>query len=173
MFEIGSRVVYRAEGVCVISDIRSESFGSIGKSEKYYILTPIGDKKSTVFVPINNECLVGYMRELMSAEKIEQMLCELRDERMEWIVDSRARNAVFREILSLGDRRDLVVLVNTVWEKIEEQRLAGKKPGSTDLGALAKAERLLYEEFAATTDIGSQENVMGVLRGEIRLRNKK
>ena len=35
MFDIGSYVIYRSEGVCVVSDIREENFGIIGKSEKY------------------------------------------------------------------------------------------------------------------------------------------
>ena len=51
MYEIGSYVIYRAEGFWKISDIRTESFGAIGGQEKYYILSPVNDEKSTVFVP--------------------------------------------------------------------------------------------------------------------------
>ena len=70
MFAVGSFVVYRAEGVCRISDIKAESFGVIGSKENYYILTPLNDEKSTVFVPVANETLVGMMRPLLSAEEI-------------------------------------------------------------------------------------------------------
>lgn len=173
MFEVGSYVIYRSEGVCVISDIRSESFGMIGKEEQYYILTPVNDGKSTVFVPLANEKLVGFMRRLMSAEEINAMLGELRDERMEWITDSRARNNAFKEILLRGDRRELIVLVNTVSEKLDQIADSGRKAGSTDLNALHKAERMLYEEFSATTDVASMDKIIPLLRGQISLSPRK
>ena len=172
MFKIGSYVSYRSEGVCVVSDIRDESFGTIGTSEKYYILTPVNDMKSVVFVPVANERLVGYMRPLMSAGEITQMLDELRDVRMDWITDSRARSAAFREVLSLGDRRQLVVLVNTVSEKIAELTAAGRKVGSTELGALSRAEKMLYDEFSATTDISSSDKIIPLLIGKLSLNDK-
>ncbi|MBE6576929.1 MAG: hypothetical protein E7653_02170 [Ruminococcaceae bacterium] len=172
MFEIGSRVVYRAEGVCVVSDIRNENFGTIGKEEQYYILTPINDGRSTVFVPLANELLVGYMRELMSAEEINAMVDEIREERLEWPTDNRARNNVFKETLALGERRQLCVLVNTVTEKLEKAAALGKKAGTTDLGVLHKALTMLYEEFSATTDIDTPEKILPLLRGEIKLGEK-
>ena len=172
MYEIGSYVIYRAEGVCKISDIRTESFGAIGGQEKYYILSPVNDEKSTVFVPLGNDVLLGMMRPLMSAEEICQLAEELRDRRLEWIPESRARNTMFRELLAVGDRRELIVLVNTVVEHMEATVAAGKKPGSTDENALRRARRLLYEEFSATTDIGGEEDVVPLLRGELTVRNK-
>ena len=173
MFEVGSYVIYRSEGVCVISDIRSESFGMIGKEEYYYILTPVNDGKSTVFVPLANEKLVGFMRRLLTAEEISAMLEELRDQRMEWIPDSRARNNAFKEIILRGDRRELIVLVNTVSEKLDQIAESGRKAGSTDLNAIHRAEKMLYEEFSATTDIASMDKIIPLLRGEITLLARK
>ncbi len=172
MFEIGSCVIYRAEGVCVVSDIRNESFGAIGKEEQYYILTPVNDGRSTVFVPLANDKLVGYMRKLLSADEINAMVEELKDERLEWVVDSRARSVMFREILALGDRRQLCVLVNTVAEKLEQTIAQGRKAGTTDLGTLHKAVTMLYGEFCATTNIDTPEKILPLLRGEIKLAEK-
>ena len=172
MFKIGSRVVYRSEGVCVVSDIRSESFGMIGRAEDYYILTPISDNKSTVFVPVNNEKLVAYMRALMSAEEITEMISELREQRMDWIEESRARNAAFKEVLALGDRRQLIIMLNTLAEKKEEIKAAGKKIPTGDLNALRRAEKLLYDEFSATTDIAGAKDIIRLLRGELTLNDK-
>ena len=172
MFKIGSRVVYRSEGVCVVSDIRSESFGLIGRAEDYYILTPVSDNKSTVFVPVNNEKLVAYMRALMSAEEITEMISELREQRMDLIAESRARNAAFKEVLALGDRRQLIIMLNTLAEKTEEIKAAGKKIPTGDLNALRRAEKLLYDEFSATTDIAGAKDIIRLLRGELTLNDK-
>lgn len=172
MYTIGSFVVYRAEGVCRISDIRVESFGTIGSKEQYYILTPLGDERSTVFVPVANETLVGMMRPLLSAEEIITLAAELRDIRMDWIPDGRARNIRFREILGLGDRKELIVLTNTVWEHMEEAMTHKKKPNATDEKALRRAKKLLFEEFSALTDLRSEDDLIPLLRGELLVSNK-
>ncbi|MBO5939073.1 MAG: CarD family transcriptional regulator [Clostridia bacterium] len=173
MFEIGSYVSYRAEGVCMISDIREERFGALGAMAKYYILSPVGDEKSTVFVPMDNERLLSMMRPLLSADEILQMVEELRDERMEWIEESRARNARFREIFADGDRKQLIVLLNTVAEHSEMIRQLGKKVGSTDENAMYRAKTMLFEEFSMTTDLSSMDEILPLLRGERKLRTKK
>ena len=169
MFEIGSYVVYRAEGVCVVSDIRSESFGAIGTQEDYYILTPLRDERSVFFVPINNQNLVSYMRELLSARQIMQLVSDIKDERLEWIDDSRARSAAFREILSEGDRVRIAVLLNTLYEKTEQLIAQGKKMGAGNESLLQRAEKMLFDEFCVTTDIRSQEDIARLLRGEVEL----
>ena len=173
MFDIGSYVSYRAEGVCVISDIREERFGALGGLAKYYILSPIGDEKSTVFVPMDNEGLVSMMRPLLSATEILEMVEELREERMEWIEESRLRNIRFREIVSDGDRRQLIVLLNTVAEHSEMLRTIGKKVGSTDENAQHRAQTMLFEEFSMTTDLRSAEEILPLLRGERELKARE
>lgn len=166
MFEIGSYVIYRSEGVCQISDIRQEHFGTAGVENTYYILTPLNDPKSTLFVPTDNEKLVGMMRRLLSAEEICRMAEEVRSERLEWIPESRARNNVFRELLSIGDRRTLMVMVNTVEEHLKAQIQQGKKPTATDQNVLRRAKKLLIDEFSATTNLRTEEEVSALLRGE-------
>ena len=173
MFKKGERVIYKAEGVCEISDIRIENFGAIGSNETYYVLTPMREGSSTLFVPVESRQLVGYMRKLLSAEEINALVCELREERLEWISDSRSRSTAFKDILSRGDRRELIVLYNTVWDKLQELRSTNKKAGSTELGTIDRAERMLYAEFAETTDITSPLQIGDVLRGAHTLSSKK
>ncbi len=172
MFEVGSYVTYRSEGVCIVSDIRFESFGSVGTSEQYYILTPVSDAKSLVFVPVNNPVLTGYMKPLLNADEANGLVSRLKDKRLEWCADARARTAEFKEILSSGDRERLVLLLNTLKERFEKLTAAGKKISSAELGIYSRGEKLLYEQLAAATDIASQSQVTPFLKGEILLNNK-
>ncbi len=172
MFEIGSCVVYRSEGVCQIIDIRTEPFGGRGPGERYYILSPKSDPKSTLFVPVENETLTAQMRPLLSAEEIDDLCEELRSGRMEWIPESRARNHAFREILSAGDRRELIVLVHTLWEQMEAQAKEGKKATATDQNAYRRARKLLYDEFCTTAALESEDDVLSLIRGEKTLTAK-
>ena len=172
MFSIGSYVIYRAEGVCVISDIREESFGAIGEKNKYYILSPLGDDKSTVFVPVDNERLCSMIRKLLSADEIMELAAELREERLEWIPDSRARNMRYKEIFFLGDRRDIIVLANTVMAIKREGKESDKRLTGTDENALCRAKRMLYDEFSVTAEIRTEDDVLALLVGDITIKPK-
>ena len=168
MFAIGAYVSYRSEGVCVISDIRTEVFNALGKSEEYYILAPLKDINSVLYVPVNNEVLTSKMQPLLSADEICALADELRGELLEWIDDSRARNTALREILAGGDRRELIVLVNTILDRIVRSAEIGRKITAGDENTLKRAKKMLLDEFAATTDISTDEELMGVLAGTHR-----
>ena len=172
MFSIGSHVIYRAEGVCVITDIREESFGAIGEKNMYYILSPLGDDRSLMFVPVDNEKLCSMIRPLLSAEEIMALTAELRNERMEWIPDIRARNQRYRELLSLGDRRDIIILANTIMAIKKEGKESEKRLTGTDETALRRAKQMLYDEFTATAKIRTEDDVLSLLLGELTIEAK-
>ena len=172
MFKIGDFVSYRSEGVCRISDIRRENFSKGEDGPTYYILSPVNDPKSTLFVPTDSERLTGKMRPLLSRAEIVALCRELREERLEWIEESRARNNAFREILAEGDRCRLIVLLNTVEERIAAQIAEGKRLLGTDLNAREQSRRLLYEEFSATVELGSEADLFALLRGEEPVKEK-
>ncbi|MBE6597732.1 MAG: hypothetical protein E7641_08720 [Ruminococcaceae bacterium] len=153
MFSVGSFVSYRAEGVCEITDIRNENFGTVGKDTLYYILSPIHDKKSTFFVPVDNEKLVSMMRKLLSADEIGALIEEQKGVATNWISDSKQRASYFREVLSLGERHELILLVRAVSEFERTQAALGRKVYTTDLSAKERAAKLLLDEFSVTLPI--------------------
>ena len=170
MLSIGTYVSYRAEGVCVISDIRTESFGD--KSGDYYILAPLKDVNSVLYVPVDNELLVSRMLPLLSSEEISALAEELCDERMEWNLESRARNYQFRDILNSGDRRALIILVNTITEREANQLITGKKLTGGDQSTLRRARKALFDEFSITANIANEEQLMDILACRVKCRSK-
>lgn len=173
MLKKGGYVVYRSEGVCVISDIKEETFGTVGEKEEYYILTPVKDLKSTIYVPVKNSTLRSYMRELMNAEEITEMCKAVKGERLKLPNDSRGRNNIYREIFSIGDRRELMILVNTLAEDLNSLQVLGRKVAITDENAIKRAKKLLFDEFSISTDISSEDDVVALLKGEISVSDKK
>ena len=67
-FTIGDKVTYGIHGLCELTDIKEMLFA--GKVEKYYVLTPISDNRSTVFVPCDNGILVARMKRLLRKSEI-------------------------------------------------------------------------------------------------------
>lgn len=166
MFNIGDHVSYRTEGICVVTDIRTENFGNMG-DEEYYILAPIREPNSVLYVPANNELLVSKMLPLLSASQICDLAKELRDQRIEWRNESRVRNHMLRDIINRGDRVSLILLVNTLSEKKDELLAEGKKLTAGDESILKRAKKMLLDEFSFTSDIKDEETLMLVLECKV------
>ena len=147
MYNVGAYVSYRSEGVCKIVDIRHESFGAVGKDTLYYVLSPLNDQKSTFFVPVDNGALVAMMRKMLSAEEIVELIREVSRTKTEWITDSRQRGSSFKEILSNGERAELILLIHTIKAHMEEQSAAGKKTNISDINAMKRAQRCFLRNF--------------------------
>ncbi len=160
MFKIGSYVSYRSEGVCVISDIREEAFGSPQNAKLYYVLNPKDDAKSTFFVPADNEALVAMMRKLLSAREIEKMIAEVSARPDEWIAETKPRGVYFKKLLDLGEREDLVFLVHNIKCNIDAQTALGKKPYLSDVNSLTRAAKLLLSEFSMAMPMSSIDEVI-------------
>lgn len=163
MYKVGTYVSYRSEGVCIINEIKQQEFGALDMLSEYYILSPIGDPNSKLYVPVNNEALVLKMRPLFSAEELNALARELRNEKMEWIKEPRPRNNAFREILSLGDRVALIKLVHTLVAQAEEFESIGKTLTQGDEMTLKRAKDMLIAEFSFTTDVNNEQRLMDLL----------
>ncbi len=162
MFCVGDTVIYGTQGVCRISAIEENDFG--GDSVEYYVLRPVYDVNSTVFVPVKNEKLVGKMRAVLSPEEIIGMIRSMPDEETIWIEDETERKQTYQEIIREGDRRKLVRLIKTLHFHGLEQQKKGRRLHQSDESALKQAEELLYNEFALVLKIRPEEVVPFITR---------
>lgn len=154
MYEVGSRVMYAASGVCDVTDIREETF--LGEERTYYVLTPVGTT-SSVYVPVDSEVLTQKMRPLSTPDEIEGAVKELLTLSLEWIEDNRARSQHFQTVIASGRMRDLLHLVRTIYLRKQHLLTLGKKNLMADENALKKAEKILFGEIEAVLGIPSLE----------------
>ncbi len=166
LFLVGENVVYRANGVCNIIDIRRESFGRSGDAPEYYILAPQNDPNSLLYVPVHNENLTSMIRPLLSYEDICDLIRRRKGERIAWIPESRARNNAFRDVLERGDREEVIVLLATVRDHICNVTASGKKVGSTDENTLRRAAKLLRDEFSPAIPLKTDDDLFALLDQE-------
>jgi CarD family transcriptional regulator len=159
MFEIGSYVSYRADGVCKIADIRKESFGVLAEPALYYVLHPIHDEKSIFFVPVDNGMLVAKMRQLLSADEITALIKRVSERPLEWIPETKPRANFFKRILSEGEREELIYLVRLLKIHTETMQSQGKKVYATDDAAAKRAAQLLFAEFSMVLPIESPNDI--------------
>ena len=150
MFKKDDLIKYGLNGICKVTDIITRDFG--GGQIKYYVLTPLNEKDSTYFVPTENELLTSRMQHILSRDEVYALIDDSPSS-VDWVDNDKQRADVFAKILSSKDRRDIISLIKTIKYKKAELQGLGKKLHVVDERALADAERLISEEFAASLGI--------------------
>ena len=159
--EIGSHVLYGKTGVCLVQELKTITMGKV--SNRYYVLNPVSDGRSSVFVPCNNEDLVARMRPLLTRDEINLLLSDADEEKMNWIDDRNERASLYRTISSCGDRRLLIRLICCLFRKKHERQEQGKRLSAMDETALHDCVRLIDEEFSMVLDIPESQVVNYIL----------
>ena len=173
MFQINDTVSYGTQGVCTVSAIQKINLS--GKTEEYYILKPIYQTHSTIYVPVANEALVAKMRRILSREEISELIRIMPDEDTIWIENDTERKEKYQQIISSGNRQKIVQLIKTLYLEQSKRMAAGKRLRQSDEQLFKRAENLLYSEFALVLDI-KPEQVVPFLHEQIgidALTNKK
>ncbi len=155
--KIGDKVLYGANGVMTIVDIREESVADVCRN--YYVLSSaLGKNESLTFVPADNEKLSGLMYPLMSESEIYSLLHRAKSiTPMDWIKENRARQDAFKRVTESGDREKMVAMILAIEENAARRESEGKKSFLTDENAKLKAKRLLYSEIAVVLNIPEEE----------------
>ena len=157
MHHVNETVVYGAHGICRIACIESHNF--TGTEKDYYVLKPVGDEKSTIYVCVSNEKAVSQMRAVLSEEEIYQLLRSVPEEPSRWIENKNERNERCRQILNSGDRRELLLMIRALYLHKQQQKKLGKKMHLTDEKYLKDAEKMLHSEFAVVLNISPDQVV--------------
>ena len=155
MTEIGGYIIYGSNGVCRVMDVRSEKL--YGKHQTYYILTPVGNPGAVIYVPADNAALLEKMKKIVCPEEILSLIAGLKDEELPWETDNRVRSEMYDAIIARGDRRELLLLIRTVYRRKLTLTAQKKKLGAVDENALKRAEKLINDEFAFALSIPPEE----------------
>lgn len=164
MFNINDTVMYGSQSVCKITDITEKIF--IDKSMQYYVLEPVYENRSTIFVPVDNQKLIDRMHRVLSAEEIYQIIHAIPNERLDLIDDENSRKERYSEIVASGDRMELMKLIKTLYLHGEKRKESGKKLNSADEHVMKSAEKILYDEFALVLNI-SRDDVIPMIAKQI------
>lgn len=160
-FSVGEKVLYNVNGVCEITE---KVFGST--AIKYYVLKPINNGDSTIFVPVNNEKLVGKMKRLMTQSQIDKIISEVSEQQPHWNVDDVTRKEAYKTAISLGNIRDILFLLKSIWIHSVIQNNKGRKLHIMDEMYLREAEKIIREEISTVVGV-EQDAVIPYLKEKI------
>ena len=151
MYSVNEKIHYGGSGVCVIQEIATMRFGRT--REKYYVLKPVYQNASVIYVPVDNEALVSKMRPVLSREEVDRLIDSMDEIPTAWEENPQARKASFDALLRSNECRSLIVIIKTLHAQKERRQADGKTLHVSDEGFLREAQRLLYDEFAGALEI--------------------
>lgn len=151
MYSVNEKIHYGGSGVCVIQEIATMRFGRT--RERYYVLKPVYQNSSLIYVPVENQQLVSKMRPVLSREEVDRLIDRMPEIPTAWEEDPQARKASFDALLRSNECSSLIVIIKTLHAHKERRQADGKNLHVADETYLREAQRLLYDEFAGALDI--------------------
>lgn len=129
------------------------------KVRSYYVLKPIYNTASTVYVSAISNRRKTEIRHVLSADEIFSVVEKMSDEDFTWIKDNHKRKELYGQILSDGNRSELIKMVKTLRYQKQELKNINKdrKLQIFDECFLKDAEKALCEEFAYVLNIKREE----------------
>lgn len=155
MFKIGELVSYSATGVCEVVDIRYEKLTEC--EMQYYILKPMYQNASTVYVPVENQTLVSRIKPVMTKTQAQSLLDSISGIEFEWIEKDNERVALFRETLRLCDRVKAMAIVKCLFNRQQYLLTLNKNLRTADAQIFRDAQNVLSGEIALALNMDIKE----------------
>lgn len=151
MYQVDDIICYGSSGICTITGV---TLRKVGKTPvEYYVLKPLFQGSSTIFVPTGNATLVGRMRPVLSRNEILDMIDRLPVAEEVWIDSDSVRQSFFRDILQTGDPNQILHLLKNLYLHQTKCRNTGRKFRAIDEKVMKEAENILYQEFSYVLEL--------------------
>lgn len=162
----GEFVMYPSGGVCRIDGVEARDFSGVKK--RYYIMHPLSNPMSKIYIPTDSESLTAQMSSLIDHEEIDSAIRSAEISAHRWIPDHKMRAERFTELLSGGKRADLLWLIKTLSHHKEEIAKQKKRLYAADERVLSSATKLITEEFSFVLGI-AEDDVIPYIKGRAEL----
>lgn len=156
-YQKGDHVRYGASGVCVIADIESIPAMDRRSIKDYYVLRPVAESGTKIFVPLDNPALLGKMHAILTREEIDGAIWESARRPLPWTNDRNRRAEQFKEILKSAEPLALLRLCCCIHDRRHTLEGEGKRLSGSDEAILKQAERLVENEFAFSLGLSRPE----------------
>lgn len=164
MYSIGEHVLYGLHGVCKIDAIEKKRFGD--ELHDYYILKPVFDQGSTIFVSTKKEALVSKMIPLLCRDDIYMLMDNLSISESYWIDNESVRKEEYKTIIESNDRAKQLSIFKAILLHRQKLIALKRKMHSCDEIILKNVEKRLYEEFAFVLET-TKEDISAKLHAKI------
>lgn len=164
MPKLGEIVIYNTHGVCKICDIIQKDFA--GETKDYFVIKPINDSKSCLYLPADNELSLGKIRPILDKQGVLGIIDNIPNQSMEWIENDNERKRTFTDIVKEGNRNLLVSLIKVIHKQKGILKAKKKKLHACDEQFLKEAENLLFDEISYILEL-DKNDVINMLKDKL------
>lgn len=144
MFQIDEYVIHMTGGICQVKDIAPIELPNADKDKLYYLLVPVKNAGSKVFVPVDNDSAI---RKICTPEQANELIEQI-PEIEELVIDNeKFRETRYKEVIKSCDLHELVGIIKSLYTRKEARIAAGKKITATDDKYFRIAEDNLINEL--------------------------
>ena len=156
MYEIGDYVIKANNGVCRVEDTLHPDLPNVDKNRLYYLLVPLDNKYSRLYVPIDTA--ENSLRRALSEEEAWEVIEKIPEVEAAWIANDKLREQTYKEAIHSCNPTALVSIIKNLYIRKKQRSEQGKKSTATDERYFKLAEDNLYAELAFA--LGKDKNQM-------------
>lgn len=168
MYQAGDQVVYGIHGVCSVVELEERIIDR--KRLSYLVLEPHGQSGSRYLVPTHNEAAMSKLHPMLTKEQMDALLTSEEVHTDAWIREEGQRKQAYRDLVSGGNRAQVMRMLCTLYRHRTSQTSAGKKVHQCDDNFLRDAEKLLSSEISLVMGIEydqARDYLRRQLKGEV------
>ncbi len=155
MYQPGDRIVYSVHGVCSVVEIEIKRIDRAKIS--YYVLEPVDQPGARYYVPTEKPAAVAKMRPILSQEELAGLLSGYASVDALWIPDENRRKQQFRELISGGEREDILAIIRLLHRHRKQQEDIGKRLHLCDENLLRDCEKMLISEISVVLSLSAPQ----------------
>ena len=156
MYEIGDYVIKANNGVCRVEDTLHPDLPNVDKNRLYYLLVPLDNKNSRLYVPIDTA--ENSLRRALSEEEAWEVIEKIPEVEAALIANDKLREQTYKEAIHSCNPTALVSIIKNLYIRKKQRSEQGKKSTATDERYFKLAEDNLYAELAFA--LGKEKNQM-------------
>ena len=156
MFSVNELVVYGNSGLCTVDAVGELNIPSAKSDKTYYTLSPLNQKNSQIYAPVDSEKTV--IRKVLSERVCKDLVTDIPFIIPFHIETEKDREKEYRQVLKSCDLRDIVSLIKYLYIKKLDLEEHGKKLNLLDKSSLQKAEKIVYSELQ--TVLGVEDDLV-------------
>ena len=163
MYKNGDYVIKSGSGICRIHDTAQLDLFDDGNIRLYYIVIPVEDKGSKLYVPADNcEKTLRYVVNEKQALDIIRSIPSIKALEFE---SEKQREAKYKEAVKNSEPETLIAILKSMYERRMMRLEQGKKSFALDEHFFKLAQNNLYSELAFA--LGKEKSEMEALINDI------
>lgn len=163
MFNNGDYVIKAGSGICRIHDTAKLDLFDDGNIRLYYIVIPIEDKGSKLYVPVDN--CANNLRHVVDEEQALEIIRSIPSIKPLEFENEKQREAKYKEALKSCEPGTLIAILKSMYARRMMRLEQGKKSFAIDEHFFKLAQNNLYSELAFA--LGKEKNQMEALITDI------